>query len=501
MCNFLRVFRLVFVLLTGVIVTESAMAQERRGVVSSLVKPAEAVARMNADEAREAAAYTLGVQTVMWGMQWVKAAQTMRVASWSLPEGMPHVPIDPTPHGINSWGHAQQLLTHEIRVIETPNTETLYSVAIVDLHDNPVVIVHPDFEDRYYRTSIWDLHGDTHTISQLNDGRKPSSYVLLPNNWSGKVPDGLKPIRAHSRYVLISPHVAVYGSDDLANVHALQKGFKLIALEDWGKSNKECEPGQPMRPLRREGTNTPDELLFFEELCETLKDISLREDEISFARQAEDIGITLADGFNFERLDPVAIAGLKRAVADAQSIIEHKARTLAPMQPGGTWMISYDMTCLDNWLFRAAVGWKNVWGDLPQEILFPVARLDDNGKPLNGKCLYRLHFAAGELPPSRYWRISLYDNDGFFTNNPIRRYGIGNMSEKLTNNPDGSLTLYIQHHSPGKENETNWLPAPEEEFFLMMRMYQPTEKLLQGDYIIPAIGEISPAAGIGARER
>ena len=163
---------------------------------------------------------------------------------------------------------------------------------------------------------------------------------------------------------------------------------------------------------------------------------------------------------------------------------------LSPIQPGGTWMVAYDMTSLDDWLFRAAVGWKNVWGDLPREVLFPVARMDENGKPLNGKHRYRLHFPAGQLPPSRYWRISLYDVDGYFTGNLIKRYGIGNMAEKLEGNPDGSLTLYIQHDSPGKNKEMNWLPAPKEGFFLMMRMYQPEEKMYRGEYILPPLQEV-----------
>ena len=98
-----------------------------------------------------------------------------------------------------------------------------------------------------------------------------------------------------------------------------------------------------MRPLRRPNTATPAELLFFEELCETLKDITVRDDELGFARQAGRIGITLADGFQFEKLDAAAVGGLKRAVLDAQSVIEHKARSLVPRQPGGTWMVSYDL--------------------------------------------------------------------------------------------------------------------------------------------------------------
>jgi hypothetical protein len=482
--------RLCLALLALVIVTKSAIAQGLEGAIPSLIKPADAVARMDAEQARETEDYTLGVQTVLWGMQWVKAGQSMRVVATPLPQGMARNPADPSPHGINVWGHARALLTHEIRVIETPNTETLYSNAVVDLQDGPIVIVHPEHGERYFRTSIWELHGDTHTISQKKDGAKPPPYALLPSGWEGKLPDGLKTIQMRSRYILIAPHIAVYGSDDLPNVHVLQKGYKLIALADWGASNKELEAGQPMRPLRRTGTKPPAELLFFEELCETLKDITLRDDERAFARQAGRIGVTLADGFQFEKLDAANVAGLKRAVLDAQSILEHNVTTLSAVQPGGTWMVPYDMTSLDDWLFRGSVGWKNVWGDLAGEILFPVARMDEAGKQLNGERRYRLHFPAGQLPPARYWRISLYDLDGYFTGNPIKRYGIGNMAEKLEGNSDGSLTLYIQHDSPVKDKETNWLPAPKEGFFLMMRMYQPEEKMYRGAYLLPPLQEV-----------
>lgn len=482
--------RLVFSLLALVIVTKLAIAQEREGAIPSLIKPADAVARMDAQQARETEAYSLGVQTVLWGMQWVKVGQTLRIAAAPLPQRTKRTPVDPSPHGINVWGHARALLTHEIRIIETPNTETLYSSAILDLKDGPIVVVHPDLGERYFRTSIWELHGDTHTISQKRDGPKPPPYVLVPSGWKGALPKGLKAISVRSRYVTVVPHIAVYGTDDLPKVHVLQKGFKLVPLKDWGVSNKEMEPGQPMRPLRRPNTATPAELLFFEELCETLKDITVRDDELAFARQAGHIGITLADGFQFEKLDAPTVAGLKRAVLDAQSIIEHKARSLTQQQPGGTWMVSYDLSSLDDWLFRSAVGWKSVWGDLPSEILFPMVRIDVNGQSLTGKRKYRLHFPAGQLPPARYWRISMYDLDGFFVGNPLRRYGIGNMAEKLEPNPDGSLTINIQYESPGKPNEANWLPAPQEGFFLMMRMYQPEEKMYRGAYVLPPLQEV-----------
>jgi hypothetical protein len=445
---------------------------------------------MSAEQVRETEAYTLGVQAVLWGMQWVKAGQTFRMVSRPLPSGQAPSPFDNNPHGINIWGHAQKLLNADFRTIETPNTETLYSSALLDLKDGPIVVVHPDYGDRYFRTSIWDLHSETNTISQKQDGRHPPPYAIIPIGWQGEIPQGLKTITIRSRYVVLIPHIAVYGDADLPNVHAVQKDHKLVALKDWDKSNAELRPGEPMRPIQRPGTKTPNELLFFEELGETLKDITIRDDEVGFARQLQAIGITLKDGFQFERLDAATVAGLKRAVLDGQTLAAHKARDVAPTQPGGTWAINYNPTSIDNWLDRAGTGFGYVWGDLATEILYPMARADSAGQPLDGKNRYLLHFPKDQLPPARYWRISMYDIEGFFTNNPINRYGIGNMAERLSPDADGGLTITVQHGSPGKDKEANWLPAPAEAFFMVMRLYQPEERMYRGEYIVPPVKKV-----------
>ena len=454
---------------------------------SALMEPEQAFGRMEVNQAAELRAYVLGVEAVIWSMQWVKGGRALRNISAPLPSGTEPAAIDPAPHGINVWGHARARLTDKWRLIETPNTETLYSIAVVDLADGPVVVVHPDLGERYFRTSLWELHGDAHTISQKQDGGHPPPYALLPLEWDDELPAGVRGIRIRSRYVGLGPHIGVYSHDDVKNVTALQDGLQFISLRDWGTSDRPLEPGPAMRPLHRPGTTTPAELLYFEELCETLKDMTIREDEAAFARQLESVGITLTAGFQFDQLDPAAVAGLKRAVPDAQSIIEHKARTLAPAQPGGTWFFSLDMTSLDDWLFRAAVGWKHVWGDVPSELVFPTARSDADGNPLSGANRYVLRFPPGELPPARYWRISMYDLAGFSIPNPIDRFGIGNMGEKLQPEPDGGLTVLIQHDSPGADGEVNWLPAPAEGFFLMMRMYQPEERVYRGEYIVPPV--------------
>lgn len=468
----------------------SSTAHAGTDSVPTLLTAPNAFERMTEDQVRETEAYTLGVQAVLWGMQWVKAGEAFRLFSGPLPAGKDRSPYDPQPHAINVWGHAQKLLNADTRLIETPNTETLYSIIVVDLKDGPVVIVHPDFGDRYYRTSIWDLHSDTHTISQKQDGGAPPPYVIVPVGWQGEIPSGLKRIDVRSRYAQFAPHIAVYGEDDLPKVHALQHGLKVIALKDWEKSNAELQPGEPIRPIRRPDTKTPAELMFFEELGETLKDITVRDDEMGFARQLDRIGITLKDGFQFDKLDAPTIAGLKRAVLDGQTLAAHQARALFPVQPGGTWAVSYDQTNLDNWLARAGTGFGYVWGDLSSEILYPMARTDGDLQALSGKYRYVLHFPPGQLPPARYWRISMYDIEGFFTNNPIDRYGFGNMAEKPQLDPDGGLTIPIQHVSPGKDEVANWLPAPDGPFFMVMRLYQPDERMYRGDYIVPPVEKV-----------
>jgi hypothetical protein len=242
-----------------------------------------------------------------------------------------------------------------------------------------------------------------------------------------------------------------------------------------------------MRPIRRPGTTTPDDLLFFEELCETLKDITIRDDEAGFARQLEAIGITLHDGFHFDALDAPTVAGLRRAVLDGQTLAAHKARALLPIQPGGTWTGGDDMTSLDNWWQRAGVGFGYVWADLGTEVAYPMLRTDATGAALTGANRYVLRFPPGQLPPARYWRISMYDLEGFFVNNPIDRYGIGNMAEHLHTEDDGGLTIHVQHDPPEPIDGVNWLPTPAEGFFLVLRMYQPAEAMTSGDYLVPPL--------------
>jgi hypothetical protein len=107
---------------------------------------------------------------------------------------------------------------------------------------------------------------------------------------------------------------------------------------------------------------------------------------------------------------------------------------------------------------------------------------DREGRRLNGGNHYVLHFAKGELPPVKaFWSLTMYNDKLFFAENPLNRYSLGGR-DPLKLNPDGSLDLYLQHESPGAEKIDNWLPAPEGDFELALRLYWPEEAALSGKW-------------------
>ncbi len=132
-----------------------------------------------------------------------------------------------------------------------------------------------------------------------------------------------------------------------------------------------------------------------------------------------------------------------------------------------------------DWLMRAAAAKAGIFGNSAIEAMYPQTRVTASGETLDAsKHNYTLTFAKGSLPPvNAFWSVTMYDGKTqFLIDNPIHRYLINSpMLPGMKTNPDGSLTLYIQKDSPGKDKESNWLPAPNGPIYLVMRLYWPKE--------------------------
>jgi len=144
-----------------------------------------------------------------------------------------------------------------------------------------------------------------------------------------------------------------------------------------------------------------------------------------------------------------------------------------------------------DYLDRAFITAVGLGANRPQDAIYPTSQKDADGQEYNGASKnYVIHFDKGQMPPvNGFWSITMYDKDYFFVPNPLNRYTLS-ARNKFVTNADGSVDLYLQADSPGKDKEANWLPGPKAQFIPMMRLYWPKEtppSILDGSWTPPAI--------------
>jgi hypothetical protein len=187
----------------------------------------------------------------------------------------------------------------------------------------------------------------------------------------------------------------------------------------------------------------------------------------------------------------VITRALDRAVIAGQQAMKAKVPTIGRLVNG--WQVSADtMGVYGNYyLKRAALAMIGLGSNPSEDAIYPLAFVDADGNPLNGKNDYVLHFDRHELPPvEAFWSVSLYDQEGYQFANPLNRCALGDR-DPLRYNADGSLDLFVQHESPGPEQEANWLPAPEDALALFMRLYAPKPEVLNGRWEPPPVQQVN----------
>jgi len=137
---------------------------------------------------------------------------------------------------------------------------------------------------------------------------------------------------------------------------------------------------------------------------------------------------------------------------------------------------------------RTGTAKSNMFDNRPEETKYIYRDDDSQGEQLDGHNLYSVTFAKGGTPPVRgFWSLTLYNDEHLFNPNPLGRYSLGTKNKNLKYNQDGSLTLYAGAKSPGKDKESNWLPAPAGTFSLYIRCYWPEPAVLNGTWLPPQV--------------
>jgi len=406
----------------------------------------------------------------------------------------------PTPYRgapLGQFMNARAYPDPAFKEVTSPNADTLYSTAWLDVSKEPYVFHVPDEAERYYLMQLLD--GWTEVFADpgtRTTGTKARDFVIVGPDWEGDLPDGLTVLDSPTNMVWIIGRTYSTGTpDDYQKVHNLQDQYQLMPLSAYGHGAYTppvggVNPAIDMKTAVRTQVNQMDAATYFNRLAQLLKTNPPTEEDAEMVEKLKKIGVVAGQPFDMTKHDSDEAIGLTAAVAAGQEKI--MAHFYDAGVKANNWMINKNTGAYGaDYLQRAFVAEMGLGANLPEDAVYAAAKLDKAGLPLNGTYKYVMHFAKGDLPPVKgFWSITMYDNQYFFVPNSIRRYSI-NQRQALHFNADGSLDIYIQHDSPGQDKETNWLPAPPEAFILMFRLYWPKESVLKGEWVPPAIEKIS----------
>ena len=383
--------------------------------------------------------------------------------------------------------------TAEMRTVVRPNFDTLYSSAWLDLTEEPMVVSVPNTDGRYFLIPMLDMWTDVFASpGWRTTGTEAQTFLVTPPGWTGTVPASITQIKASTPYVWIIGRIKTDGPADYEAVHKIQAGLKLLPLsrmgnDDWKPAPTKIKPDVDMKAPPKEQVDRMSAGEFFAYAAELLKLHPPHFTDQPIIARMKRIGIEPGKSFDIEKVDQAIKKGLETAPEHAQKLMAWKLPTLA--QVVNYWSMNTDtMGVYGNYyLKRAIITQQGLGANVPEDAVYPLNLGDKDGKPLDGTNNHTIHFDKSELPPvDAFWSITLYDSQGFQVANPINRFAVSSWMP-FRYNDDGSLDLYFQNESPGKEKEANWLPAPKAPFNLTMRLYAPKSDALTGKWNPPPV--------------
>jgi hypothetical protein len=403
----------------------------------------------------------------------------------------------------NTLYNEARVFTHKDTAVVTPNSDTPYSFAGLDLRAEPFVLSVPAIEKkRYYSVQLIDWNTFNYGyIGSRPTGNEAGDYLIAGPGWKGETPPGIKKVFLSSTQFSIALfRTQLFNPKDMPNVVKIQSGYKVQPLSAYLK-----QPAPPAAPA----INWPKidkELVktnFFEYLDFALQFAPAGPEEKEIRDKLARIGIGPGKTFNFKDLSLEHKAEVALGMKEGDRKVDEKVVTIGKDVNG--WSIASafgDRNFFNgNWLLRAAAAKAGIYGNDAVEAVYPMTRSDGAGQPLDGgKYNYTLTFAKDQFPPvNSFWSVTMYDGKTqLLIKNPIDRYLINSpMLPNMKKNKDGSLTLYIQTKSPGKAKESNWLPAPDGPIYMVMRLYWP--KTEPPSVLPPGEGTWQPPAVVQAK--
>ncbi len=428
-----------------------------------------------------------------------------------------------------------------------PNADTLYTIAWMDVYNEPLILTIPEISDRYYIVPLLDGFSEViKVVSSIKDGSKAQTFAITGPGWSGALPEGVTQVESKTAIVWLLGRIYSTGTpEDYKIVNDIQDQFEVVPLSAYGKPytppSGTVDPDFDMKTAVRAQINSMDVYTYFNYLAQLLKTNPPKPEDAEMVEKLVKIGLVPGEDFDSAMLRALEGQSVESIPAMAQgelgtepdvharphftqgvgAISDHdfdisklgsldkkliklvpkigllKMALLMKQQPTtngwlyftegvGNWGGDYELRGMGNLL---GPGWNRA-----EDAVYPLALKDEDGNAYDGsKNKYVMHFEKGGLPPvNGFWSLTMYDKDLFFVPNTIDRYNLSQRDSFVTN-PDGSIDIYLQTESPGKDKEANWLPAPRGEFKMCLRVYGPSKtapSILDGSWTPPPIQRV-----------
>jgi len=383
-------------------------------------------------------------------------------------------------------------LDHTFKDVITPNADTPYSMGMLDLRAEPVVIHVPPVTDRYYVLQFEDLFGtNPHYVGSRSTGSQSGAYLAVGPRWEGDSSgDFDEVLHFDTDLVFVIGRTQLLGPNDVPTLAKIMEAYNVQTLSS--HRSQGSPPAQPVEwPVWDDAASRDERFISYVNFLLSFCQPTHPSEEELMARFAQ-IAIGPGIPFDAETLGPEVREALRAGVDSARKTISTNGENLGQIING--WMSTEAFGDREwyggDYLLRAIGAMAGWGGNNAVEAIYPMARQDSNGRPFDGSHGYQITFTTP--PPAKaFWSVTIYDTSydgtaGYLVENPINRYLINSTTQGLVSGSDGSLTITVQRQQPeDPHQQTNWLPAPEGTFYLVLRIYWPEQAALQGDWTPP----------------
>lgn len=373
----------------------------------------------------------------------------------------------------------------------TPNVNTIYGFGFMDLSQEPVVLTAPDSHGRYYMIEIVDMWNNAFAYAAgKKAGYKGGKYAIVGPGWNGTLPDDVKRIDSPTSWVEFQPRVHVKDQADLPAAQAV-----LAAITVQGLSVYEGKPGPVPKSydyvtpkldpnVASSRLTFVDPLQFWRIFVDAMNENPPPKAIIEAVLPSfKYLGIEFGKKWEPDNVDPLFLDEMKKVVPEIGPMMAEMVYVIGPHANG--WMATpYNLAAATtppnaDYLTAAISAVVGLTANTADEAFYLWGQYDYKMQGLTGEKMYTLTLPANfpyfQVIPPGFWSVTMYDlSTNYTVPNPINRYTLGSDND-LKKNKDGSITIYLQKDSPGKDKESNWLPTPAGPFYMAMRNYAPTE--------------------------